>query len=146
MLSQSIFQQLSAGTLVLPEDPRPATVTEGDTTMDVDNCTAQNQSDDDGITPAKHVPFASIPNPSIILSPRPPNTPLSHSTITPEHHTLRFRCSPVSSPVIIRLRRVGNRAKRYLGRHWRSACHSNEASHGNCTAHLPPRICIKSRS
>ena len=78
-----IFQQLSTGTLILPDDPVQVTVTEGDTTMEVDNCTPQNPPDDGGITPTKHIPFASIPDPSIASFLRAHPIPLSPTQLSP---------------------------------------------------------------
>ncbi|KAF8512477.1 P-loop containing nucleoside triphosphate hydrolase protein [Gautieria morchelliformis] len=78
-----IFQQLSDGTLILPDDPFPAMVSEGDTTMEVDNLAPQNPSDDISVTPTKHVPFASIPDPSIASFLRAHPTPLTPTQLSP---------------------------------------------------------------
>lgn len=58
-----IFQQLSDGTLVLPENPHS---TEADMTMQIDQLIPPKATEDDVPTnPVKHIPFASIPDPSI---------------------------------------------------------------------------------
>lgn len=79
-----IFQQLSDGTLILPDDrPPPTLVAEGDTAMQVDALAPQYPSDDGSDTPIKHVPFASIPDPSIASFLRSHPIPLTATQLSP---------------------------------------------------------------
>lgn len=76
-----IFQQLSDGILILPDDARPPSVAECDTAMQVDNAVQPDFSDDNA--PTKHVPFASIPDPSIASFLRAHPTPLTDTQLSP---------------------------------------------------------------
>ncbi|KAF8526235.1 P-loop containing nucleoside triphosphate hydrolase protein [Hysterangium stoloniferum] len=81
-----IFQQLSEGTLVLPDDSAPLN---NDVAMQVDNAAVPAATvtslDDESIPPAKpkHIPFASIPDPSIASFFRAHPTPLTATQLTP---------------------------------------------------------------
>lgn len=58
-----IFQQLTEGTLILPNDPPEAPP---DVAMEVELVAAEVSNPlDEATPPAKHIPFASIPDPSI---------------------------------------------------------------------------------
>ncbi|KAF8589893.1 AAA-domain-containing protein [Ramaria rubella] len=78
-----IFQQLSDGSLVLPEDPQPVSGAEGDTAMQVDNLATLDALDDELILPSKHILFASIPDPSIASFLRAHPTPLTPTQLSP---------------------------------------------------------------
>ena len=78
-----IFQHLSAGILIPPGDPVLVIVTEGNMTTEVNNCTPQNPPDDESFTPAKHIPFPPIPDPSIASFLRAHPTPLSPTQLSP---------------------------------------------------------------
>ena len=81
-----IFQQLLNGTLVLPDNPQPTDGVGADAAMQVDNAAsapATPRDEEDAITPAKHAPFASVPNPSIAAFLRAHPTPLTPTQLTP---------------------------------------------------------------
>jgi len=84
-----IFHQLSEGTLVLPDDPPPPLVTtDGDAEMQVDNVGPPNlppppSEEDQPFSPPKHIPFASIPSPSIATFLRAHPNPLTHTQLSP---------------------------------------------------------------
>jgi len=83
-----IFQQLSEGTLVLPNDSAPLN---NDVAMQVDNVATTvviaASLDDEPAPPTKHIPFGSIPDPSIASFLRAHPTPLTATQLTPLHIT-----------------------------------------------------------
>ncbi|GJJ16253.1 hypothetical protein Clacol_010549 [Clathrus columnatus] len=83
-----IFQQLSNGTLVFPENSIPTMETE--MTMQIDQTTSTNTQEDDPsiVVPPKHIPFASIPDPSIASFLRTHPVPLTEEQLLPLNITL----------------------------------------------------------
>lgn len=81
-----IFQQLSDGTLVLPQNP--SSTDDADITMQIDQTvTPKTNEYPPPITSTTYVPFASIPDPSIASFLRAHPIPLTEEQLAPLHIT-----------------------------------------------------------